>query len=371
MTMPRRVGLLLALLLVAAAVWAVLRPFSPLLPDTSERSELSGATMGTYWRVTVAASMSPEQKAQMHASIVQVLAAVDQAMSHWRTDSEVSTFNRTEVGQWLSVSEPLWQLLQRSRQLSRQTHSAFDITIGELVNLWGFGPDESGARPPAMAEVERALQLTGWQKLQLRPGQARRINGFSLDLSAIAKGYAVDHVSAQLLQLGYQNHLVDIGGELKVAGSRYGQAWQLAIAKPEIHSQSQPPLMLQRVQQADEGEPLWALATSGDYRNFYRWQGERYPHLLNPQTGMPVHHTLTSVSVAMPSCADADALATALLVMGAEKAMHWAEEHEIAALLIQASPVPVLNGVEGQEVWDGFLLHRTSQWQLLFASKSH
>ena len=339
--------------------------FALLLTGCAEAPlQLSGETMGTSWRVSVADAVADPQ--ELRAAIAAELEALEQSMSHWRPDSELSRLNGTAVGEWLPVSEPLWQVLQLSLRVAEQTGGALDVTAGRLVNLWGFGPGRDAMQPwqpPSADAIARARRGQGWRGLQLAPGRARRRADFLLDLSAVAKGYAVDALSRLLSERGLRNHLVDIGGELVVSGQRAPERpWSLGIARPEPAAATAAVASVVSLREASLSPQ--ALATSGDYRNFYQWRQQRYSHLLNVADGRPVRHDLLSVSVADASCARADALATAFMVMGPEATLAWATEHRQPVLLVRAPDAVDAEQPDSPE----FRVQSAGGWEEVFAT---
>ena len=204
------------------------------------------------------------------------------------------------------------------------------MTIGPLVRLWNFGPGRTGeSRVPDAAAIAEAQQQMGYRKIELRdtpPGVRKLQGGLELDLSALAKGYAVDAVKDRLLARGVTDFLVEIGGEVQAGGvNDAGEPWRIAVEAPVAGVRQ-----IQRVVPMTQA----ALATSGDYRNFYEIDGKRYCHILDPRTGKPVEHNLVSVSVLHPSCTLADAWATALLVLGPDEGPAVAEREDLAVLFI-------------------------------------
>ncbi len=312
----RSVGLLLLLLAAACQ-----KPPQPTV--------LSGATMGTRYTVKWRSPTRPLPTEQLRHEIEAVLGRIDQQMSTYRDDSELMRFNRAPAGQWFSVSPELTTVAAAALEVGEQTNGAFDVTVGSLVELWGFGATDQTALPAPEA-IAQARQHTGLEKLAVRrqPPALRKTDAMlALDLSALAKGYAVDQVAAVLVNHGVTSFLVEIGGELRAVGSNgHSAGWQVGIEAPTTDRRT----VQQIVTLVDA-----ALATSGDYRNYLDHQGQRLSHTLNPTTGRPVTHRLASVSVLANDCLTADALATGLLVMGATVGYDWAEEHGIAALLIQ------------------------------------
>lgn len=302
---------------------------------------LSGSAMGTQWRITLAEELTTEQTQHLADEVGRNLADADWHFSHWRADSELSALNKAPVDQWVEVSPPLAEVLRLGLEVAGQTQGAFDFTIGGLVDLWGFGPSgDAGDRPPSQAAVDEARQRSGWRKLHLDGSRAVRRDDFRLDLSAIAKGYTVDRIADLLQQKGYWHHLVEIGGELRISGDKYGNPWVLGISRPDALPGVLELTILRRAPpDARTQSPSWALATSGDYFKYFQLNGQRYAHLLDPRTGWPSAVPATgavtaSISVADPSCARADALATALFIMPPDEALAWAERHRVPVLLL-------------------------------------
>lgn len=304
-----------------------------LLLGCSERSRdvavLSGSTMGTTYHISVVGKLSTQVQSELQASVDKRLAAINQSMSTYIEDSELSVLNRSPVSQWQSVSSGLFEVLAMSQQLHALSGGAFDITVGPLVNRWGFGPGFTIAKVPDQQEIDQILSLIGAKHLYLdaKQSRAKREQPVELDLSAIAKGYGVDKVAELLTAKGYNDFLVEIGGEIRVSGqNKFGKAWRIGIERPV-------PSLEKLVQKAIAVTGL-AVATSGDYRNYYEVGGKRYSHTIDPRTGYPVDHGLVSVTVLDPLCARADALATAFIVMGQEQALLLANSENIAAFFI-------------------------------------
>ena len=298
-------------------------------PQQDQLLVLSGVTMGTVYQIKVNAPGAKAQRGRIQLGIARILDHIDRSMSTYNPDSELSAINRDRTTSWLPVSDDLYQVLDDAQRISRLTSGAFDITVGPLVNLWGFGPEHAPGAIPPDQEVRARLALSGFRKLELRPSPrsiSRKIPGMYIDLSGIAKGYGVDKVAEYLQGLSFSNYLVDIGGEVRVRGiNAHGEAWNIGIERPIAGQRS-----IERIM------PLrnTAMATSGDYRNFFEINGKRYSHTIDPNTGRPVTHNLVSVTVLNPSTASADALATGMLVLGLERALELAAQHHIAALLI-------------------------------------
>ena len=256
--------------------------------------------MGTSYSVTVPTATQGQDA--IGAAVRQALDRVDALMSTYRADSEVSRFNRHESVEPFPVSAETHAVLATAQELSATTGGAFDITVGPLVDVWGFGPREI-SEPPTEETVRRLLERTGWRKLVLDP-QDRAVRKIvpqlRIDLSAVAKGYAVDLVADALERLGYRRYLVEVGGELRAAGSRAdGTPWRVGVESPDSSDRG-----VQRILQITDT----AVATSGNYRNFREADGQRYGHVLDPRTGRPTTNQVLSATVLHPSAMHADAL---------------------------------------------------------------
>jgi thiamine biosynthesis lipoprotein len=288
--------------------------------------QLQGQTMGTTFSVSIVGKHSI-----LPSEITELLADLDGSMSTYRDESELMQLNRAPLNSWVSVSAPLFEVLRLSQEVSAFSGGAFDISIAPLVNLWGFGPQlRSEDFLPETSTIETLLADTGFEYLLLDPEQqsVMKTRDISLDLSAVAKGYAADQVAELLDSSSLENYLVEIGGEIRSKGhNAQGQPWRIAIENPQPGS---GPAALRRIEVNTAG-----IATSGDYRNFFMLNGVRYSHTLDPDTGYPISHSLVSVTVIADSAARADALATAFLVMGEARARALAEEANIAAYFLR------------------------------------
>ena len=287
----------------------------------------NGASMGTTWSVKVCARRRPEA-ARVQAAIDAALAGVDREMSTWRADSDLNRYNRAAATGWVALPEDCYRVVATALDVAAQTDGAYDPTVGPLVNLWGFGPDGRRAEPPTAEAIARAHADCGWQRL--RRDEARRAiwqpGGVQLDLSAIAKGFAVDQVCAQLHALDIHDYLVEVGGELRAQGRRGdGRPWYVAIEAPDDDSAALPLVGVLR-----DG----AIATSGDYLRYFESAGQRYSHTIDPRTAEPVRHALASVSVLHEQTMLADAYATAFSVLGAEAGLAFAQRHGIGARFV-------------------------------------
>lgn len=295
--------------------------------------DLTGPTMGTYYAVKVPRPPEGLDAEVLQAGIDGVLGEVNRAISTYDRDSELSRLNRNPSTDWIPVSGNLFAVLSEGLRISDLAGGAFDITVGPLVNLWGFGPDAKADAVPPPEQVRAALERVGYQKLALRadPPALRKVRGdLSIDLSALGEGYGADRVAAYLESLGVSDYMVAVAGTIRVRGrNAKGEPWSIAIETPTAGQRA-----VQRIIPLREG----AVSTSGDYRNFFEQGGRRYSHHIDPRTGESVAHRLASATVVLPSGPDsamrADGLATALVVLGEEKGPALAESSGLAALFI-------------------------------------
>ncbi|MBU2955314.1 FAD:protein FMN transferase [Marinobacter sp. F3R08] len=324
MIRPARVALVSAFTALAFAILAGCS-FEP----EEKIWEISGPVFGTSYHINVVLTEDQGRLETLAQGIEGVLDGVDASMSTWREDSELSRFNqRTDQSDWVSVSDELYEVLLKAEEISTLTDGAFDVTIGPVVNLWGFGPQARPEQVPSEALLAKSLSETGFEKLELRsdPPAVRAVPPQYVDLSAIAKGYGVDAVARFLDEQGVQAYLVEIGGEVRVNGRKPdGSTWRLAIERPVSEARE-----VNRVVALDAR----AMATSGDYRNYYESEGRRYSHTIDPATGEPIAHKLASVTVIADDCMTADALATGFNVMGFQPAYALAVRENIPAYFI-------------------------------------
>ena len=294
-----------------------------------QAARLSGATMGTAWHVTLVSGSSTPESAALQTGIEDILQGVDRSMSTYREDSEISRFNRAPVATWYTLSPPFVQVLAAALDVGRHSEGAYDVTVAPLVDLWGFGPTRGAAAVPDAPKIAQLLAVVGQDKLRLDVSGSRAMKQapLSLDFSSIAKGYAVDAVADWLLGQGVARFMVEVGGEVRVAGrSPRGDAWRIAIERPDSGARS----VAAALAVTDV-----AVATSGDYRNFFELDGVRYSHSIDPRTGYPVAHDLVSVTVIADSAMLADAWATALEVLGSERATAVAQQRDLAVYFIR------------------------------------
>nr|CAA6827834.1 MAG: Thiamin biosynthesis lipoprotein ApbE [uncultured Thiotrichaceae bacterium] len=300
-----------------------------------EAIKLQGETMGTTWSASI---LPPDTRkaafpdgVTLKSGMDQVLKTVNDQMSTWQKDSELSAFNRYQQSGWFPVSQQLAQVTQAALAVSELSGGQYDVTVGPLVELWGFGTVKKGDLPvvPEQSVIDNTLLNVGYSKLAVRldpPALQKQVSGLYVDLSSIAKGYGVDQLAAYLDQLGVISYMVEIGGEIHVKGeSPRGDNWRIAVEKP---------IDLGRAIQQGLTLKSGGLATSGDYRNFFSAGGKRYSHTLNPVSGYPVKHSLASVSVMAENTMLADAYATMLMAMGDVKGKAFAVDKGLDAYFI-------------------------------------
>ena len=292
---------------------------------------LSGPTMGTQYHVSWVDT--PENTADaesLQEMIRSRLVQLNKVFSTYDPESELSILNKKSAdmaGRWIPVSPELMSVLQDAAFVNGFSLGRFDVTVGPLVNLWGFGPSPHDV-VPTEDEVKALLPSVGMQHLQLRPAsnEIYMDEPLYIDLSAIAKGWAVDDIGLLLENLGISDYLVEIGGEVRTRGTKPSGPWRLAIERPVYESG----VSAQKI--IEPGNH--AVATSGDYRNYFEKDGQRYSHTIDPMTGYPITHKLASVTVIMPTCSLADAWATAIDVAGPELGMNIAEANHLPVFML-------------------------------------
>ena len=290
---------------------------------------MNGLTMGTTWSVRLQADAAaiPDLQRDVQAQLDLVVAQ----MSTWERGSDLSRFNRAAAGTRQPLPPEMRQVMDAALALARDTGGAFDPTVGALVNLWGFGPDGE-RRAPDAALLDRTMTRVGWQRLKLdASGVMTQPGDIYVDLSGIAKGYAVDQVTRYLLAQEVSAFLVEVGGELRSHGHKPdGTPWRIAVEQPTPADFNERAAAAQAVVALDG----MAMATSGDYRHFLAEDGRRYSHTIDPRNGQPVSHGLASVSVLHAECMHADALATALTVLGPAQGWDYARRRKLAAFFV-------------------------------------
>lgn len=295
-------------------------------------ASLTGPTMGTTYHIKYWGEGEASPPA-VKGEIDRLLATFDEQMSTYRDDSELSRFNRASAGEWFPVSTDTARVVDESLGYFRETGGVLDVTVPPVLRLWNFGGGaklvKRGAAfaPPTEEELAKALTLVGSGRLQARvdpPALKKEIEGLEIDLSSIAPGYAVDLIVTRLRELGFANVMVEIGGEVRAVGVRGdGTPWRIGVERVG----STDGTLARVVPLAD-----LALSTAGDYRNFQGADGERYTHIVDPRTGRALPYRGAAVTVIAPTCTEADALDTPLLVMGSAAGYDWCVEHNVAAL---------------------------------------
>jgi thiamine biosynthesis lipoprotein len=299
--------------------------------ETGDDLNLTGKTMGTTWSARVA-DCGHADCAQLEDALNERLKELTDRLSHYDAESELTRFNTQTSTDWTAVSQDLLTVVEYALSVSELSEGRFDITIAPAVDAWGFGPAPTDLTMPPAETIELALRHSGYQKLAARsaPPALRKTDPLlRLDLSALAKGYAVDQLAYLIENAGGRNYMVEIGGEVRTRGVRPdGEPWRIGIQPPDAS------LAIEFVVTPGDA----ALATSGDYRNYYMLDDRRISHTIDPTSGTPVTNNLASVSVIAPDTMQADALATAIMVMGAEAGMEFARGNNIAVLIIQRTP---------------------------------
>jgi thiamine biosynthesis lipoprotein len=330
MSIPRagltpRAKLLLPVFLVVLLVASYFRLVRA--PTGGDQAVFEGQTMGTTYRVVVAGpSPGANERRELEQAIAAELDRVDGLMSTYRKDSELSRFNRSQSTAPFPVSADTAQVVKWAQLISEQSGGAFDVTVRPLVAAWGFGAG-AHVEPPDADELAQLRARVGYRRLSVEGQSLRKTRpDVSVDLSAIAKGYAVDRVSQVLRDHGRPAHMVEVGGEVRVSGKKAdGSSWRIGIEQPDSDErQSRLVIKLHDV----------SMATSGDYRNYFERDGVRVSHTIDPRTGKPITHNLASVSVLNETCALADGYATALDVLGPDDAYRLAEQLKLAAFFI-------------------------------------
>jgi len=290
----------------------------------------SGATMGTTYNVKIAGHrLEAKQHGPLHEAVHAALDHVNRGMSLYREDSELARFNRHRAGTPFVMSNEMFDVFTAAQSVSELSRGAFDITVAPLVESWGFGPDRRRTLP-SREVLSARRRAVDYRALRLDPADrsvTKTRADITADLNAIAKGYGVDLAARVLDARGVENYLVEAGGEVRARGvNADGRAWQIGIERPDALPQ-----------RAHYVAPLAgrAMATSGDYRIYVEHDGTRYCHEIDPARGAPIDHGLASVTVVADDCMRADALATALIVLGLDKGLALAEANGIAAYFIQ------------------------------------
>lgn len=302
--------------------------------NITETVHLNGRTMGTTYHVQFLNDEDSKYNVeQIHGKIKAILQDVNDKMSTYIPSSELSRFNKSQqVNSPIEISADLAKVIKKAIELNELTEGALDITVGPVVNLWGFGPEKRIEKSPTAQELAQRQSWVGIDKLKLTQRAdkfylQKSIPQLYVDLSSIAKGFGVDQVADYMENQGIKNYLVEIGGEIRAKGKNSkGKHWQIAIEKPKFDGAREIEYVL--------GLKDFAMATSGDYRNYFEENGKRFSHEINPKTGYPIQHRLASITVLAPLSMTADGLSTGLFVLGENKAFELAEKQNLPVYLI-------------------------------------
>lgn len=322
-------GWLLPLLCCALAGCAA--PPRAALPETL----LAGETMGSAWTVKLAGEL-PAPAEELRAGVQARFDAVDHALSTYRPDSALSRFNRDTSGDWVDVDGELAAVMDYARTLAELSDGAYDLTVGPLVNLWGFGPDPARREAPEVSTIEAARARVGWRKLEVdaTAHRARKEPGVYVDLSSLGKGRGVDRVAEYLEARGVTNYLIDLSGKLRAHGvNARGMPWRVAVERPGPDDPSGRASLVPATVALDDE----SIATAGDYRRFFETGGQHYSHIIDPRTGYPVAHATLSSTVVAADGMQSDALATVFMAMAPEAALELADRLNARTLLIGRS----------------------------------
>ncbi|MCB5162419.1 FAD:protein FMN transferase [Marinomonas algarum] len=316
----RKKVLLPVFLLVVAAVVYRLAAFTP------ELISFSGPTMGTTYTVKFFTTEDVASARDLKSDVDAVLIKVNALMSTYDPNSELSLFNKLPAGESANVSEELAYVIDKALLISEMSDGEYDVTVGPLVNLWGFGPGNRNDVVPSQNQIDEAKERVGYQYLTLDDRLLSKQKSIYVDLSSIAKGYGVDAVAQVLERKGITSYLVEVGGEIVSKGTKLDDVpWRIAVESPAGGHD-----IAERIIDVTDV----AMATSGDYRNYFEKNGIRYSHTINPVTGRPITHRLVSVTVIDKTATMADGLATAITVLGPKKGFEFAQEHGVAAYLL-------------------------------------
>jgi thiamine biosynthesis lipoprotein len=288
---------------------------------------MNGQTMGTTYSIKIVRQHAKTKELKIQFRIDSVLIDINKKMSTYLDDSELTKFNNSKDTNWIKVSQDLVIVISQALEVSEASGGFYDITVGPLVNLWGFGPVFKNKKIPSPDEIEERKKSIGYHNILVDVENSKikkKKKNIYCDLSSIAKGYGVDKVAMLLEKVGIKNYMVEIGGEVKTKGKNAkNEKWRIGIATPTN-------VGLQNIVNLSN----YSMATSGDYLNYFEENGVRYSHTINPKTGKPITHKLASVSVIHDECSYADAFATAIDVMGPEKGYKFALQRNLPIFMI-------------------------------------
>ncbi|MFT5757157.1 MAG: thiamine biosynthesis lipoprotein [Alteromonadaceae bacterium] len=316
--------------IVVMAITLVLSSCFPSNDGAKQEVLLQGKTMGTTYNIKVVIdgeAIVNNDMNDLQTGIDALLKQLNQEMSTYIATSELSLFNQSQSLEPIEISIGLQRVLKEAIRLGQLSAGKLDVTVGPLVNLWGFGPEYRPETIPSEEQLNAARARIGLNKLNLVGNKLNKtITDVYVDLSTIAKGYGVDLVAEYIEQQGINNYLVEIGGEMRLKGFKHtGELWHVAIERPVDTERSVQQIIIPKDN---------AVATSGDYRIYYEVDGQRFSHIIDPDSGKPIDHKLVSVTVIHPSSMTADGLSTAMMVMGEEQALAFAEINGLAAYII-------------------------------------
>lgn len=294
--------------------------------NKSEPIKILGNTMGTTYKIVIVPFNKKADKSKLKKDIDDLLKIVNLEMSTFIQNSEISKFNRSTSSDWFPVSAGFAKVVKSSLEISEKSNGAFDVSIGPLIELWGFGKKMED-RVPSTEEINSVEEIIGYRKLNVKKSPfalKKDVSGLQINLSAIAKGYGVDKIAEYLSSKGFSHYLVEIGGEVRVQGTKFKNKWRIGVVIPDTLNEYQKIVHLTDI----------SLATSGDYFNYFEKDGIRYSHTIDPFTQKPITHKLASVTVAHETCMFADGYATAINVMGPEKGYNFALNEKLPVYMI-------------------------------------
>lgn len=315
------------------ALYLLLFLFFASCGQRSEKTVFSGSTMGTTYRIVVKDITDAHEKERVRIAIDAALTTIDNVLSVYNPKSQISGLNHHKGKGAYPVNPEMITVSKLAKSIYELSDGAYDPTLKPLVDLWGFGERKRGDTQPTEVEIKNAMRHMGMDKLTIFENAVLKTDEeLTLDYSSIAKGFGVDQVSAAVHELGYNDFLVEIGGEIYASGSNGDRQWCVGVASPERK------LVFEGYVSTTLGLENMACATSGDYQQYYIHDGQRFSHLIDARNGYPIDHDVTSVTVAAKSCVLADALATAAIVLGEEEGIELIRSIDnVEALFISRS----------------------------------
>ncbi len=291
--------------------------------------KLSGLTMGTSYSVVAIDPSGEVKEDKLKQAIEKALKQVDDHLSNWNPASEISRFNTSRSLEPVTMSPALAEVMEAAEAIHQASDGQFDVTLGPLIQLWGFGSKNRQDKAPNDKDIKTALQASG-QSRTLRMSNntlQKLLPETEIYLAAIGKGYGVDVIARVIKSFGIKDYMVEIGGDLYASGNNpEGRPWKIGIETPDAHDRTVEKI----ISLSNLG-----MATSGDYRNYFEKDGVRYSHILDARTGRPITHKTASVTVLTENAMLADAWATAMLVLGRERGLKIANKRDLAVLFIE------------------------------------